>query len=161
MRLTCQINNAGNVLVLSARPLPQIKDGKYQVDIKEIGKDRTLQQNAKLWALIGDISKKQNGDLRDVDDIYLQLLEMSGAKYEILTLKENAFNDKALERFGIRRYKVIKERNGFVSVIAYYGSSTFNTKEMSNLIETTIRYASECGVDVDYEYWKDVLNECK
>lgn len=163
MKIIADIKSMGNTLMIQTTQQVDLKDGKYQVEIKDIKNKRSLDQNAMLWGIICDISKKLYGDLSEKDSIYLQLLEMAGAKYTILTLLEEAFNDKALDSFGIRNYREIAREtkpNGkvFVSVIAFYGSSTFNTKEMANLIDATIKYATNVGVPVDYDYWEGVLN---
>ena len=158
MRLIAEIKTMGNAMMLQThQALPQL-EGKYEVLIKEIGKHRSLEQNAKLWALICEICKKVDGDISSKDTVYTQILKMAGAKYEIFTLKKSAYDDKALDKFGIRNYEIVKSNDKFVTVIAFYGSSKMNTKEMSELIDTTFKYASQSGVSINEEYWRDILN---
>lgn len=40
-------------------------------------------------------------------------------------------------------------------VYLFYGSSKMDTKEMSDLIDTTLRYASELGIYTPY--WEELL----
>jgi len=163
MKIVADIKAMGNSLLLQTTQPIELNDGRYDVDIREIRSKRSLDQNAMLWGIICEISKSQYGDLSEKENIYLQLLEMAGAKYTILTLSKEAYEDKALDAYGIRNYREVgrgfnPDGKEFVSVIAFYGSSTMNTKEMTQLIDATIRYATNCGVRVDEEYWKGVLD---
>lgn len=165
MNFVGKAETRGNLILIQTTPDPQLPDGIYNIEMSEYGKNRSNRQNNMLWGLISEISKKLYGDLSEKDTIYRQLLEMSGAKYTIVTLPQEDFDDGALTKFGIRAYREIaRETNSkgktFVSAIIFYGSSTFTTKEMNQLIETTIRYASECGIDVDKGFWEEVLNGC-
>lgn len=159
MRLIANIKAMGNSLLVQTRKPIALKDGEYEVNLREVGDNHSDEQRRMLWGVIMDISKALYGDASEKDNIYLQLLEMSGARYELLTLKIDAFEQGALDMFGIRNYRKIKEKNGFVSVIAFYGLSNMNKKETSQLIDTTIRYASEVGVEVDEDYWKGLLSQ--
>ena len=147
----------GNQAMLNA-PVPfNLEDGEYLISIEPKRRKRSLDQNRFFWALLGEISKKENGNLRDVDTLYLHLLEMAGAKYETLIIKHDA-----LERFKslVRHVKVVKQQivnhEVYDTVYAFYGSSTMNTQEMTQLIDTTIDYAYEVGVE-NPEYWKGAL----
>ncbi len=150
-----------NALVSAPRPF-NMEDGEYVVEIEPKKKKRSLDQNRYFWALLGEIAKKENGDLRDVDDLYTNLLEMSGSKYETLVIKH-----EALERFKglVRHVKIIKQQiyqhELYDTIWAFYGSSKFDTKEMAQLIDTTFRYASEVGVENVDNYWKGLLNDRK
>ena len=121
-------------------------------------KKRSSDQNRYFWALLKEISKKEDGDLRDIENLYTQLLQMSGAKYETIIIK-----DEALGRFKglVKHVKVIRQEvinhELFDIVYAFYGSSTFDSVEMTSLIDTTLHYASEVGVESVDSYWKGLL----
>ena len=158
MRTIAETKFIGNQALISA-PVPfNLEDGEYMVSIEAKKKKRTLDQNKYFWAILGEISKKENGDLQNVDALYTHLLEMAGAKYETLIIKH-----EALERFKelVRHVKVIKQQivnhELYDTVYAFYGSSTFDTKEMTQLIDTTLNYAYEVGVEDLESYWKGVL----
>lgn len=143
---------------LISSPVPfNLEDGEYLISLDKKKNKRTLEQNRYFWALLGEISKKENGNLKDIDNLYTHLLEMSGAKYEVLIMKH-----EALERFKglVRHVKVVKQQvinhEVYDTIYAFYGSSTFDTVEMANLIDATIDYAYAVGVE-DPEYWKGVL----
>lgn len=150
----------GNQAMISA-PVPfQLEDGEYMVTIEPKKKKRSLDQNSYFWALLGEICKKENGDLRDVEDLYVNLLEMSGAKYAALIVKHEALED--LKKM-VRHIKVIKQQTVknelYDTIYTFYGSSTFTTSEMSQLIDVTLKYAEEVGVADVENYWRGVLND--
>lgn len=160
MKIIAEVKVMGNTALVQG-PVPlNLIDGLYRVDIAPIRETRSQRQNRYMWKLINEISKTQSGDLSDVQNIYLHCLRKCGAKYEVLLLKH-----EALETFK-KHWKdcsIIKqeERNGTVydTVIAFHGSSTFDKKEMSDLIDCVLNYAYECGVgDID-GYWKEILND--
>ena len=160
MRTIAETKFIGNQALISA-PVPfGLEDGEYMVSIEPKKKKRSLDQNKYFWALLGEISKKENGDLQQVDSLYTHLLQMAGAKYETLIIKH-----EALERFKslVRHVKVIKQQvinhELYDTIYAFYGSSMFDTKEMTQLIDTTLNYAYEVGVEDVDNYWKGVLND--
>ena len=157
MKTIAESKFIGNQAMLNA-PVPfNLEDGEYLVSIEPKKKKRSLDQNRYFWALLGEISKKENGNLRNIDTLYLHLLEMSGAKYEVLIIKH-----EALERFTsmVKHVKVVKQQvvnhEIYDTVYVFYGSSTFSTTEMMQLLDTTIDYAYEVGVE-NPEYWKGAL----
>lgn len=138
-------------------------DEEYFVEISKQTKKRSLNQNAMLWALIGEINEKVNGT-KSADDsiqIYIQIVKMTGAKVETLTMRKDAYEDfKARTSDVFRGYTVVYEwrnRNGveFVQVLCYYGTSKLNTEEMSAVIDKTLEYAAEVGLDA--EFWQEKL----
>lgn len=160
MRTIAETKFIGNQALISA-PVPfNLDDGEYMVSIEPKRKKRSLDQNRYFWALLGEISKKENGDLREVENLYTHLLQMSGAKYETLIIKH-----EALERFKglVRHVKVIKQQvinhELYDTIYAFYGSSTFDTSEMAQLIDKTLDYAYEVGVNDVHNYWRELLND--
>lgn len=158
MKIIVEAKFIDNQVMLKA-PYPlDMNDGEYVVSIEPKKRNRTIDQNKYFWALLGEIAKKENGDLKEIDNLYTHLLQMTGAKYETLIIKH-----EALERFKslVRHVKVIKQQvinhEVYDTIYAFYGSSTFNTSEMTQLIETTLNYAYEVGVEDVNNYWKGIL----
>lgn len=136
-------------LVISDRPF-SLADGEYSVTFKEKKEDRTLRQNRYLWALIGEICKSENGSLRDEEEVYCTLLQMAGAKYETVIIPETAlegFRGKWRDVKVVGRQMV--NHVPYVTLHAFYGSSTMNTREMNDLIDVTLSYAYELGIDTE------------
>lgn len=151
--MIAEVKFIGSGAILKTDRPFNLEDGVYNVTLKEKKEDRTLRQNRYLWALIGEICKKENGDLRNEEEVYCTLLQMAGAKYETIIIPE-----EAVERFrGLYRdIKVIGRQvvnhRSFAVLHVFYGSSKMNTKEMNELLDTAIRYANELGIDTGGYY---------
>lgn len=129
-------------------------DDKLSLDIEKARGQRSLDQNRKMWALIRDIDKATNGYLsNDQMTIYANALRQAGVKSEQIIVDLKA--EKDLRRM-FRAVEFIQPYDDEKAVFrCYYGSSTFTTKEMSNLIEVLLIMASEAGLDTGY--WREVL----
>lgn len=147
----------GNRVIVEALRSPLLKSGFYDVEFKPVEGKRSLKQNAYLWQLITEICKKENGDTKDKFDVYINLLQMSGAKYETVMIKEEALKNFKKKWPDCKIiHKDVVNHVAWLTIEAYYGSSMFSVSEMNNLIYTTLKYASEIGVDT--EYYEEVLN---
>lgn len=161
MKLIADIKTIGNTFIAKTNNPINLEDGEYALEIKKIRKARSLSQNAYFWALLGEICKLEDGDLRDEDTLYSNLLSMAGAKYETIYIKEEALKElkecEIIRHFRVVDRAVVKHQV-FATVQIFYGSSQFDTKQMSDLIDTTLRYAEQVGVPNVANYWKGVLN---
>lgn len=151
-----------NILALKMnRPIDLDQSKKYEVDIKEYKSKRSLEQNRYLWKLITEIAKVENGGITNQDNItetYTNLLEKANAKFEFVLCPKEAINEfkKCFRAIRVNGAYTI-ESVEYTQLQVFYGSSTMNTKEMSQLIDITLDYAYEVGVaDVD-NYWKEIL----
>lgn len=151
-----------NILALKMnRPIDLDPSKRYEVDIKEYKSKRTLQQNSYLWALITEITKAQNGGIANQDSItatYCNLLEKANAKFEFILCPPGAINEfkKRFRAIRINGTVIIKNVE-YTQLQVLYGSSTMNTKEMSNLIDVTLDYAYKVGVADVKNYWEEIL----
>lgn len=129
------------------RSINDLTKQPYSLEIKVPKSKRSIDQNRLFWEIVGQISKATNID--DMD-IYCQIIEMAGAKYDYLMVLP-----EAVERLNkaYRAVRVLKdiEHNGkmFKAVKAFYGSSAMNTQEMSELINHALDYAEQSGVDTE------------
>lgn len=108
---------------------------------------RSLNANAMLWGLISIISDNTK---QSKDNVYLELLRRYG-KYEHVCVKEEAVASlrtiwKLVEELGPVR---INNSTG-ICCLCYYGSSTYDTKEFSRLLEGTISELKEMGLQNPY-----------
>ena len=149
-----------NVLALKLnRPIDLDESKKYEVTMKEYKHKRSLEQNSYMWALIGEIDKKLNGGRpNEPIDVYIHCLQRANAKYDFIYLVHEAV-DEMKKKFRAMEYIGKVKVNGVVleNWKIYYGSSTMNTKEMSNLIDCVLDYASEVGIEDLENYWKELL----
>lgn len=130
------------------------KDKDYRIELEVVKSKRTLEQNRKFWAIVHDISKAINGSRANDDDdwnIYINILERTGAKFEYIAVLPEA--EKILKD----QFRAVKLMNSFEhkgrtfnSYKVFYGQSKFNTKEMTLLIETALDMAAKCGIDIAY-----------
>lgn len=153
MEITFKVNNWNYKQFIS-----QLEQKQYAIEFNEIKNARTLQQNKYLWALIHEIDEKENGHLKNEMETYCALLELANAKYEYIRVLSHAV-DTLRSTTGIRALRVARvvEENGkeFADCKVYIGSSKFDTKEMAQLIDTTLDYAEQIGIST--KFYRDVL----
>ena len=131
----------------------------YSVVLSDVKEIRTNEQNKLLWALIRDIAKHENSFSHDDWDVYCGMLRLSKAKYTYVTvLKEG--KEALAQAHGVRAVEWLgteERENGkiFYKARIFLGSSQMSTKEMSVLIDKTIEYAEQLGIDT--EYYKEGL----
>lgn len=144
---------------ISRAHLNDLKSGEdYFIEIKNVRKSRTLNQNALLWELIGQICEAENGNKAETEDIYIQLIEESGASVDFLmTLPECEEDLKKV--FRVVKAVDKREYKGKEMIIfkCFVGSSNFDTKQMSILIDKTIERAERDGLEI--EYYKEQFQE--
>lgn len=138
--------------------LQGLNTGEYDVEIKKPRNKRSLNQNALLWELIGNISMEECGSYAETERIYIQILEMAGAKCTFVMVPTDAV-DKLREMVRHIKERDRREYNGvdMTVVQCFYGTSKMNTEEMAKVIDTALMYAEERGIDSGY--WKDKLME--
>lgn len=127
---------------------------EYSIDIENIKKKRSLRQNNYMWKLLKDIANYMNGD-NDDTEIYCLALKRANVKSELLCCDKRCIN-MLKERFRAIRYVgEVKEKEGYDWYQVFPGSSTMNTKQMSELIDVVLDMAVEVGIDIGY--WSEVL----
>lgn len=125
----------------------ELKDKELLVKVTTYSKRRSLSQNAYMWVLIGELAARLK---TGKDDVYKSYIRDYGI-YEILPIKA-----EAVERFqsvwaarGIGWVcEVLRESKiaGYVNVMAFYGSSTYNSAEMNRLIDAIIEDCKAQGI---------------
>ena len=126
------------------KALDGLQEGEYAVEIKRYRERRSLNANAYFWVLVGQIADKIQSD---TESVYLRLLERYGV-FTHIVVKPNVV-DKVKAEW--RAVKVLGEiaingKTG-VQIQCFFGSHTYDTKEMSRLIEGTVSEAKELGID--------------
>ena len=109
--------------------LEQAKDKQFE--LKEYKQKRSLDSNAYAWVLLGKLQDKLH---IPKEDIYRDLIKNIGS-FEIIPVK-----NEAVERFR-------QAWNGFTNVITYYGSSVYNTAEMTKLIELIVQECKQLDIE--------------
>ncbi len=110
---------------------------KLSIEAKKYRAKRSLDANGMLWACLGEIAKASTPPL-DKWDVYLFMLKRYG-QYTYICVKPNAVEAMKAQW---RECEVVGEIdiNGkkAVQLLCYFGSSTYNTKEFSVLLEGVV-----------------------
>ena len=121
----------------------------YKAKIEPYRKKRSLDANGYMWVLLREMAEK----LKTTDkEIYREMIRRVG-QVTILPVK-----DEAIETF-VKRWELngegwqvdvigaCKNTEGYSNLRCYYGSSVYDTKEFSVLLDEVIAEAKELGID--------------
>lgn len=92
---------------------------------------RSIDANAFLWACLGEIARAINSDTWS---IYLYMLGRYG-KFTHILVKPEAVEQV---RQVWRETKIVGEKDGMIQMLCFFGSSTYNTKEFSQLLDGVV-----------------------
>lgn len=113
---------------------------KLTVKVGKFKQKRSLDANAYCWTLIGKIAEKTNVSK---EEVYREAIRGIGGNYDIVCIKEDAAPAlrSAWERNGIgwQTEIMLSKLDGCTNVLLYYGSSTYDTAQMSRLIDNIIQ----------------------
>lgn len=124
------------------------KDCRYEAEIKKHYEKRSNDANKYCWHLLGELAIAVKSDK---DELYLQKVREFGP-YKDFTLTEDEAKTfrVAWEKLGTGwpTEQVDFTPDGQRLVIrAYYGSSTYNTKQMSRLIDNIVQDCRAVGIE--------------
>ena len=117
------------------------KDKLYDLEVKEHKKKRSQDANAYAWVLINKLAEV----LRITPiEIYRQAVQNVGGNYEVIPVKEEAAKHfrQIWESKGLGWPCVDmgpSKIDGYRNLRAYYGSSTYDTRQMSMLIDNLVQ----------------------
>lgn len=117
-------------------------------EIKKKRKQRSKEANAYAWVLIDKLAQALN---LSKTEVYRREIKDIGGVSEIISMPTAA----------IPRFKTTWERNGigwqidvmpsetpeYSNVVVYYGSSMYDTKQMSTLIDRLVEDCRACGIE--------------
>ena len=121
----------------------EAKKHAFEVTIQVKRQKRSLTANAALWAMLGDMAAELS---TTAEELYIEELGKYG-HFEYFMCKPEALTSVA------KAFRICKERerrtvNGvdMVVVQAWPGSSTYDTKQFSVLLDGVIQDAKELGI---------------
>ncbi len=124
-------------------------DSKLEIEVKEYRSKRSLEQNRLLWSLLGKMAMAMSGKKNKVssEECYCLMLEEANVSYDFILALPEA-EPMLKKTFRVIRKVGEREVNGKVLNMYQYfiGSSKFNTKEMTELIENVLDKLGELGV---------------
>ena len=131
------------------RFLHKKKECQYMAEIREYRKKRSLDANAYCWALIGNLSAALQ--IPPIE-IYREAIREIGDNFTIVPIREDAADDwkriwsaKGMGWFCEDLGK--SKLSGYVNLACFHGSSTYNTRQMSHLIDSIIQECRQVGIE--------------
>ena len=146
-----QFTESGHEIVLSvpkceiAELKEAVKSGKkLDVEIKVYRNKRSTDANAYMWVLLSKIADVLH---TDKDEVYLQMLERYGV-FTHIVVKPNVVDRVKAEWRTVRELGevTINGQTG-IQLQCYFGSSTYNTKEMSVLVDGVVSECKELEIE--------------
>lgn len=155
-RLVLTLHRDG--MVDARRFLIHFKPGEYT--LAKARKKRSLDANAMLWRMCGLVGAAV-GESKEA--IYKKNIREAGV-YDLAYIQSEAVIDfmEAWAKHGIGWFCDIADNGavpGYKLVMAYKGSSEYDTKQMSRLIDSVMQDAEAVGVETMSEREKSLLLE--
>ena len=125
------------------------KERAYDLAIKEHRDKRSKDANAYAWKLIGRIAEVMR---ISPNEVYIQAIMNIGGNYEVIPIKEEAVQKftEIWKQQGIG-WPVVdmgpSKIPGYRNLMAYYGSSTYDKRQMSLLIESLVQDCMALGIE--------------
>lgn len=126
-------------------------ENKLNIEMKKYRKKRSKDANSYCWVLCDKIAKElsKDGTVLTKEKIYQDGILQIGT-FEPMIIEEKAFENfkRIWERQGLGfLIQEVSRKNKCVKVHCYYGSSTYDTKEMSLLINLLVELAKGLNIE--------------
>ena len=137
-----------------------LKEAPVNVDVKKASSKRSKDANALAWVLIDKIAEKMS---LSKTDVYRSAIREIGGVSETVCVR-----DKAVDRLregwqknglGWQTDTMPSKLPGCTNVVLYYGSSTYDTQQMSRLIDLLIQEAEQQGIHTYRDEAKELLGK--
>ncbi len=142
-------------LLLDSNEISVIEELKNQnklsIEMKKWYQKRSLDANAYCWVMCDKIAKElsKDGTIVTKEQVYKDSILQIGS-FQPMIVEEKAFEDfkRIWEKQGLG-YLVqeVSRKDKCVKVHCYYGSSSYDTKEMSLLIQSIVELAQSLNIE--------------
>ena len=126
----------------------ELKDCEIDITLKKYRRRRGLDANAYAWVLIGLIAERMRVDKAQV---YRDAIRAIGGTSTIICVPDGAVQmlRESWEARGIgwQTETLPSKLNGCTNVCLYYGSSVYDTRQMSLLIDHLVQDAKAIGIE--------------
>ena len=126
----------------------EYREKEVDVEIKRHRKKRSLDANAYCWTIINKIAEKMRIDKAEV---YREAIRAIGGTSEIVCIQDKAVESLRrgweLHGMGWQTEIMPSKIPGCKNVVLYYGSSTYDTRQMSILIDHVVQDAKALGIE--------------
>ena len=163
MRIDGAILEGGNIVLQTSDPATRrfffsFEPGEYE--ITKVKKRRSLDANAYAWVLIHKISDVLH---RESTEVYRDHIREVGGASETVCVKDSAAETlvKIWQQRGLgwQAETFPSKLNGCTNVILHYGSSAFDTRQMSQLIDNLVQDAKALGIETMTERELSLVKE--
>ena len=133
----------GNIQIQELKDI--IGKGKQLVvELKQYRVRRSLDSNAYLWVILNEMAAILH---TTKDELYIEVLSRFGV-FTHIVVKENVVDKVKQEWKAVRELgKVNINGKEGVQLQVFFGSSTYDTKEMATLIDGVVQEAKDMGIN--------------
>ncbi len=125
--------------------IDKIKDlEKLSIKAVKFRRKRSLDANAYMWVLLSKIAEVIHGNK---DDVYIEMLSRYGVFTHIIVKPSVVDKVKAEWRTVRVLGEITVNGSSGIQLQCFFGSSTYDTKEMSTLIDGVVTEAKELGIE--------------
>lgn len=154
MKLTFEVDNTDLAII------EQFRDKDLNIEISKWYKKRSLDANAYAWVLLGKLQDVLN---IPKETIYRNMIKNIGS-YEVVPIKNEAVEkfESAWQKNGLGwvTEQLPSKLKGYTNIVCYYGSSSYNSKEMSRLIDLIVQECKEQEIEtLSKEELKSMMEE--
>jgi hypothetical protein len=129
---------------LDPNELDELRERDLRVDVKRWREKRSLDANALAWVLMQKIAEKIHSDKWTV---YLEMLQRYSRAFTHIIVKPQAVSAvMEMYRTAIDLGEILVDGETGHQLQVYFGSHTFNTKEMSVFIDGLMSECRELGI---------------
>lgn len=133
----------------------EMKPKKYQVEIREYRKPRSIDSNNYFWTLCGKLAAKLTLPEAPItpEDVYKECIRGVGDNYEIIPIRKDAISswEKLWCKGHIGRFiedlGECRNVSGYHNIKTYVGSSDYNQEQMTRLINIITTSCKEQGIE--------------
>ena len=118
----------------------ELREGEISLECKKWRQRRSLDANAYMWTLVDKIAQKTR---QKPVDVYRHAIKEIPGNSTLVCVQEQ-WRAKGL---GWQTEELPSKIDGCTNIMLYYGSSVYNTTQMSLLIDSIVDEAKDLGID--------------
>lgn len=126
----------------------ELREGEISLECKKWRQRRSLDANAYMWTLVDKIAKKTR---QKPADVYRHEIKEIPGNSTLVCVQDKA-KDVLQQQWqakglGWQTEELPSKIEGCTNIMLYYGSSVYNTTQMSLLIDSIVEEAKELGIE--------------
>ena len=122
----------------------QMKKGTYQAEIKRKTEKRSRKANAYFWTLCGKLAAALN---LPKTDVYRSYVTEIGDNFRIVPVANEQQKDLISRLWAAQGLGWVTEDAGQDMLFCYYGSSTYDTRQMGRLIDLVVQDCKDQDIE--------------